>query len=636
MHAIRTAAIKPLSLYSRTSSRTWSNRLFSTSTILANDSNPNPPKKRVFIPKDPYILSEKIVKLSEQGKLDEAMEIVKSTPKRLQSEAVWNLLIQEKSKLGKTGESWQILSDMKKRGFAPSSRTYTILLNSLAINPSSPQSVERAMAFYQNLKDSEDLDVTVTHTNALLKVCSRKLDYSNIMKVYKEMPKSGPNAPDVITFNILINAFAHKHGSGDNNFNLAWGIWQDYLEAKTDRPDEVDLDQTIVDSILMACRTASNPWNIRRGFNIVESLYDLSSSSNAPSTGNNPKPSSVQTTEDKAMDPGKSLGIGAVFKVGEISPRTVDLLLSLCMKLTEYNRGQKYLDNIYKSFPNFKPDAQLLSIQMLFQINTKDYEKAIESWDQIKVLGLKHTPGTFKQGLDASYRARNWEKTMEMFREMRKLIKENKRTIALPFRPSNSVVDHQDAWSLTSVLKCAVKTKHISEAIQILHECRWTSVIQSPRYPRANHDLAELAVKIYSTALRGVQSANKLGETSQYKMNEQAIERELDGAQKWESTMKSRLEVHDAKRAEVKQMESEVALHSKEARLSAGSATNEGKQPFERYQKKNSMSKERGEGKNTRRGNGRWDHGSERSNSRERDGLDDTFKRSMVFKREVF
>ncbi|KAF9388722.1 hypothetical protein CPC16_006271 [Podila verticillata] len=89
--------------------------------------------KKITIPKDPYLLSEKVVKFAKNGKLDEAITLVMESPKSRQSEVVWNHLIQESSKLGKTSQSWQLLNDMKKRSFEPSERTYTILLNALAI-----------------------------------------------------------------------------------------------------------------------------------------------------------------------------------------------------------------------------------------------------------------------------------------------------------------------------------------------------------------------------------------------------------------------------------------------------------------------------------------------------------------------
>ncbi|KAF9358376.1 hypothetical protein BGX26_001901 [Mortierella sp. AD094] len=566
-NALRTAAVNSLSLCTRTWTRTC-NRTFSTTTPVSLAFEKKRLNKKITIPKDPYLLSEKVVKFARNGKLDDAITLVLESPKTRQNEVVWNHLIQESSKLGKTNQSWQLLSDMKKRGFDPSDRTYTILLNALAINSSSPNSVSRAMALYQQIKDSDDMSPTVAHTNALLKVCARKLDYETIQQVYNEMPKSGPNSPDVVTFNILINSFARM--GGDNGFDMAWKIWEDCLDAKTRRPDEVDLDHALVDAILLACREAKSSVYIKRGYRLVESLYGLSLSPTTVNTGGTSEsPAATHTALERAISPGKALGLGAILRKDAIKPRTVELLLSICIKLKDYGKAQRYMDLIRTTYPDFKPDSQLLSSQMHFQVSIKEYEKAIQSWDEIKELGLQHTPATFKQGLDASYKARNWEKTLEMYKEMRSLIKKNKGIDATQHRPLNPVVHQQDAWTLVSTLKCAVKTKHIPEALQILRECDWTKIVRSSRYPRANSDVAELAVKIYSAALKNAQASARSGEIDshgdgKHKEDTASLEMELSVANDLWSRLTNTLAEYDEEKAR-KEAEEKEASRSRRA-----------------------------------------------------------------------
>lgn len=89
-----------------------SNSPFSTSTISYAIEKKKLSRK-ITIPKDPYLLSEKVVKFAKNGKLDEAITLVMESPKSRQSEVVWNHLIQESSKLGKTSQSWQLLNDVR-------------------------------------------------------------------------------------------------------------------------------------------------------------------------------------------------------------------------------------------------------------------------------------------------------------------------------------------------------------------------------------------------------------------------------------------------------------------------------------------------------------------------------------------
>ncbi|KAG0291847.1 hypothetical protein BGZ98_002848 [Dissophora globulifera] len=476
---------------------------FSTSSSIALTFKKVPLNKKITLPKDPYLLSEKVIKFSNNGKLDDAITLVMESPVSRQSEVVWNHLIQESSKLGKTNQAWQLLSDMKKRGFEPNSRTYTILLNALAINSSSPNSVQRAKALYQEMQENEDTSPTVVHTNALLKVCARKENYKTLQQIYNDMPKSGSNAPDVVSFNITINAFARM--GGDAGFEMAWKVWEDCLQAKTRRPDEIELDEVLIDSILMACRQANSSAFIRRGLSIVESLYGFEFSSGqkskngTESTGAGTESESF--TGDMALSPGKALGLGHALKQKIIHPRTVELVLSICTKLKNYTQAQTFMDAIYTTYPDFKPDSQLISSMIHLHITVKEYEKAIRIWDKLGELGLEHTPATFRQGLDAASKAKNWDKTMEMYTIMRDMGKKNRKAsmrFKLPLQP---VVFNVDAWTLVSTLKCAFKTRHYAEAVKILRESRWEHVVMQPKYPRANADLAELAVKVFVNAL---------------------------------------------------------------------------------------------------------------------------------------
>ncbi|KAG0078995.1 hypothetical protein BGZ90_003799 [Linnemannia elongata] len=565
-----------------TTTTTTSN--FSTSARCAAAIEKKALNKKITLPKDPYLLSEKVVKFSKNGKLDDAITLVMEAPKSRQNEVVWNHLIQESSKLGKINQSWQLLNDMKKRGFEPSERTFTILLNSLAINASSPNSVPRARALYQQLQDSEDLSPTTVHTNALLKVCTRQHDYTALQEVYASMSKSGDNAPDVITYSTVINAYARK--GGDEGFEMAWRVWEDLVQDKARRGEDVELDSRIVDAVLLACRGARSAVFVKRGYKLVESLYGLPASSSTSGSGSSPATTAAATTAtERAISPTKSLGLSpASLRKETIHPRTVELLLSICSKLKDYTRAAHYMALIHSHFPNFTPDPQFLSSLMHLQISNKQYDTALTTWDEISERGLQHTPGTFKQGLDAALKARNWDKTQEMYKLMRELIEKNKK-----LNPSSSdlhrantlvnpLVRSQDSWTLVSTLKCAVKTNHLEEALEILRKSRWAKVVQNPQYPRANADLADLAVKILAGSMKHHKEAfdrttstvgsetigtttttegdnTTAGNQERHEREMEKLKRELSDAKAMQTQMAKALADHDAGKAAQKEIE---------------------------------------------------------------------------------
>ncbi|GJJ68224.1 hypothetical protein EMPS_00570 [Entomortierella parvispora] len=487
--------------------------------------------KKITLPKDPYLLSEKVVKFARNGKLDDAIALVLEAPKTRQNEVVWNHLIQESAKLGKASQSWQLLNDMKKRGIEPNARTFTILLNALAINSDSPNTVARAKELYTQMQESEDNEPELVHTNAFLKVCSRAEDLEAMKEIYDTMPKSGPRAPDVVTYNILINAYARK--GGNTGFDLAWKTWEDFLEARTKRPDELDLDPRLVDAVLLACRQATALTLIKRGYKLVESLYGLelpSTTASASGLGTKESKDSTATMSaaERALSPSKGFGLGAALRRDVIQCRTVELLLSLCLKLRDFSRAQQYLDHIQTVYPDFKPDSQLLSSVMHFQVASKNYEAAIATWDKVTENNLRHSPATLKQGLDAALKDRNWPKAMEMYTEQQRLIRVNKKAGAPRPGLAHTVVTKQDAWTLASVLKCAVKTKHLKEGFRILEDTHWTRVVKGNYYPRANVDVAEQAVKIYTSVLASEDGEMEKGKLERRLEEAKTIKVDLD------------------------------------------------------------------------------------------------------------
>jgi len=421
---------------------------------------------------------------------------------------------------------------MKKRGIEPNARTFTILLNALAINSDSPNTVARARELYTQMQESEDTEPALVHTNALLKVCSRAEDYEALNEIYEAMPKSGPRAPDVVTYNILINSFARK--GGNTGFDLAWKTWEDFLDTRTKRPDELDLDPRLVDAVLLACREATALTLIKRGYKLVESLYGLELPSTTASASGlesrkEPRDSTTpMSATERAISPSKGFGLGAALRKDSIQCRTVELLLSLCSKLRDYGRAQQYLNHIQTVYPDFKPDSQLLSSVMHIQIASKDYKQAIATWDKVTENNLRHSPSTLKQGLDAALKDRNWPKTMEMYTEQQRLIRVNKKSGASRSGITHTIVTKQDAWTLASVLKCAVKTKHLKEGYEILEDTQWTRVVKGSYYPRANVDVAEQAVKIYKSILASGDDDGNKGQLQRKLEEAKAIKDELD------------------------------------------------------------------------------------------------------------
>lgn len=65
------------------------------------------------LPDDPYLLSNKVSRLITTGKHEEAMDLVKNAPIRLQSEVVWNQLISGQASQGKCNGAFKTLNEVR-------------------------------------------------------------------------------------------------------------------------------------------------------------------------------------------------------------------------------------------------------------------------------------------------------------------------------------------------------------------------------------------------------------------------------------------------------------------------------------------------------------------------------------------
>lgn len=99
------------------------------------------------------------------------------------------------------------LSQMKKRGRRPTSRSYTIMLDGLSAAPMSSSIVKTALSVYRSITaPNSGVPLDIIHTNAMLTVCHRHGDLDLLWKIAGDIPEEGPGAPSAATYTIILNA----------------------------------------------------------------------------------------------------------------------------------------------------------------------------------------------------------------------------------------------------------------------------------------------------------------------------------------------------------------------------------------------------------------------------------------------
>ncbi|ORX90657.1 hypothetical protein K493DRAFT_339880 [Basidiobolus meristosporus CBS 931.73] len=356
-------------------------RNFSGASInLGKRSLPREVKtKGITVPKDAYLMSDKIKKLASNDKLADAIALVMNSPLRAQSTVVWNHLIDECGKKQMVGKAFKLFQEMKRRGHAPNEKTFTILINACANSVSaSPTALQKALELYNKMVQS-DSPPSLVHTNTLIKACSRAGDMKTLADSYNSLDTRGPGAPDVVTYNLVISAFAHK--GGDDGFKFAFQVWEDfrrdlrqYEKSQVKRQDDYDpyadlyqsqrrrtipernmrLDVEIVNSILLACKNADSKENIEQAFTILSDVYGLGRVREKLSHyGLGNEADELSNIENAAyLRPKRS---------------TVDLIIGICLKAKEFQRGVDYYSEIVQKYPTLQLDIQNFStVSFLF------------------------------------------------------------------------------------------------------------------------------------------------------------------------------------------------------------------------------------------------------------------------------
>ncbi|TFK43536.1 hypothetical protein BDQ12DRAFT_184421 [Crucibulum laeve] len=169
---------------------------------------------------EPHVLSARLKKLCDAGKVDDAVAMLKNAPLDAQNTPVWNTLIWESMKAKRFQLGYQLFVDMKRRGFSPTSRTFQTMFTGLSRIEhwsSYPKQLTNARSLYDAYlrhvnavkridPDSEEL--SGNPLSAYIKILGDAGRYQEIFDVYYAMDSEGPLAPNQFIFTAMFHALA--------------------------------------------------------------------------------------------------------------------------------------------------------------------------------------------------------------------------------------------------------------------------------------------------------------------------------------------------------------------------------------------------------------------------------------------
>ncbi|SLM40573.1 Pentatricopeptide repeat [Lasallia pustulata] len=168
-------------------------------------------KRELPFLRDPLKLADHILGLLRQDEEKKALEMVRLASRRKAAFTVsWNHLVDYEMSKGRVSNAVKIYNEMKKRAQPPDSHTYTIIFRGLATYKDHEHSLLRALSIYNSMfAPNSPVKPSITHSNAVLKVCARRLDMDALYGIAAKLPTHGAGAPDNLTFTTILNAVRH-------------------------------------------------------------------------------------------------------------------------------------------------------------------------------------------------------------------------------------------------------------------------------------------------------------------------------------------------------------------------------------------------------------------------------------------
>ncbi|OBZ76233.1 hypothetical protein A0H81_04014 [Grifola frondosa] len=175
----------------------------------------------------PAVLSERLIKLSREDRLDDAIIMLQNAPLDAQNAIVWNTLIKHVLEARRYKLAYQLYIDMKRRGFSPTIKTYTTMFGGLSTVQEWSKHTklleqvhtlfENYVQYVQSIKerDPSSPDLNVGPIAVYIRILASAGLYQRIFDVYYAMDEEGPLAPTKYTYTAMFQSLSDRRASPD-------------------------------------------------------------------------------------------------------------------------------------------------------------------------------------------------------------------------------------------------------------------------------------------------------------------------------------------------------------------------------------------------------------------------------------
>lgn len=403
--------------------------------------------------KDPLKLSEHVKYTLRREKFEKALDLCRLASKTMSCVVSWNAVIDYLMKKHKVNEALKVYNEMKKRAQFPDAYTYMMVLRGLSYKkqgthnvPVKHENVSKAISIYNSMNEpTSRVKPNIFHTNATLNVCALALDMDALWSVADQIPPKGPNAPDRMTYTIIINAICHA-ACADNPAGMSREqmaakrqkavdegrrVWMDVIRKW--RPGEVTIDEDLVASMgrLLLCSKRIEDWDnvldlVQQTMNIERLIAPVGSPDRH--TDHVPQeeiPEAPKAEEEEADEEGyTNTSATKAFKAvkptqpehatskgvrplvwAKPGPQILSLLVDACQKMRIPRVATAYWDLLTSGQNSVEPDLENFDRQLrLFALNRASAKAAKLVSEEMQAAGTEPKNSTFRLAMSACKR----------------------------------------------------------------------------------------------------------------------------------------------------------------------------------------------------------------------------------------
>ncbi|KAF8655217.1 hypothetical protein AX16_003124 [Volvariella volvacea WC 439] len=369
---------------------------------------------------EPHVLSARLKKLCDKGKVEEAVTMLKNSPLDAQNTPVWNTLIWECMKANRFKVAYSLYVDMKRRGHSPTTRTFQTMFTGLSrIENWSTHTKQLANArslyeaycrHIQSLKkhEPESPDIVVHPLAAYIKILGDSGNHQEIFDVYYSLDASGPFSANQFVYTAMFQALASVQGPPPRGTDMtptakiaadARLLWTQMIKASKKSTD-VQIDGHVVASAVAAmARGRSVDQDF--AFSLVRDYFGLTS-------------------------PGESPAVGTI----PLSPQSFANVLFLCNASRRYGNAVYFFAQL-KRRPPAMGDSSILDrphmeeiLKAMLELNNPDAgERSVETLEWMlrqEITGhngpkIRPSLSTYNLVLTACWRSADWQSALRIF-----------------------------------------------------------------------------------------------------------------------------------------------------------------------------------------------------------------------------